>query len=384
MNIPLFTVLRRVNGVVKKARRARAGRVVSVCRRVERVCLPGRRVCAMTFDDGPTRGLTEGLLDTLAAFGARATFDVIGSTAENYPDEPGEVGTHFVFGTRYDHYACFGQDSMAGAAACPDLVRRIAREGHELANHGYRHIIFGPSRAVYRPRVCFGSIDEVLADLRRLHALIKELTGKDMTLARPPHYVDNIPGGKTAYDAYAAMGYNYMAASFDGGGWLPSGGDYAAYIEGMVRPLRAALERDPLALSGAIVFQKDGYNMSRRAPIAEALPLQLALLREYGYEVVSVSELLALSPFEDTPPDDPAVAPARRLLAAGRPVAYKNNTLHPGRDTTWRELSAMTGLPAPRCKLTPASLAAFAATCGAPPCAPSDITRRSALMAMGN
>lgn len=57
-------------------------RYLSYARRIERV-KTGRRICAMTFDDGPMdlpaapdrfggRSLTDVLLDTLAEFGPRA------------------------------------------------------------------------------------------------------------------------------------------------------------------------------------------------------------------------------------------------------------------------------------------------------------------------
>ena len=66
---------------------------VSYVRRIERVQTT-RRICAMTFDDGPMdlpanpdrfqgRALTDILLDSLARYGARASFDVVGDTSEN-------------------------------------------------------------------------------------------------------------------------------------------------------------------------------------------------------------------------------------------------------------------------------------------------------------
>lgn len=352
MNMRLFGILRQINRHVKARRRALAGRFLSVCRRIEFVYPPGERVCAMTFDDGPSAaptapdvssgaGLTSYLLDVLKAYGARATFDVVGSTADNYPDVPGEPGGHFVFGRAYDHYPCFGKDEQAGASAQPMLLSRLASEGHELANHGFRHILFGQNRTVYRSRRHFQTLDEVLEDLARLHRLVEERTGRGMVLARPPHYVDRIPDGYDAYDAYGLMGYHYMAAGVDGGGWKASAGGYAADVEAMVSPLRAMLDKDPESLRGAVIFQKDGFNMSLETPVASALPLQLQLLREYGYRVVGVSELMALSPFGDLPPDDPCFEAARALHRTGRAVGYKNNTFQPERAVTYGELCQM-------------------------------------------
>jgi len=127
-----------------------------------------------------------------------------------------------------------------------------------------------------------------------------------------------------------------MAASFDGGGWLPSCGDTEKDVEAMVEPLRRALEENPDSLNGQIIFQKDGYSMSRHTPVAEALPKQLELLAKYGYKVVTVSELLSRSAFEDCENED-----ALALANAGYTVAYKNNTLQPERTLTFGELVAI-------------------------------------------
>ena len=64
-----------------------------------------RKVVALTFDDGPNPDATPLILDTLAEKGVRATFFVLGSHAERWPE----------------------------------LVRRISHEGHQLGNHGYFH-----------------------------------------------------------------------------------------------------------------------------------------------------------------------------------------------------------------------------------------------------
>ena len=68
--------------------------------------VPGQgKVVALTFDDGPNPDATPAILDALAAHGVHATFFVLGRHAEMWPD----------------------------------LVRRVADEGHAVANHGYYH-----------------------------------------------------------------------------------------------------------------------------------------------------------------------------------------------------------------------------------------------------
>lgn len=64
----------------------------------------GQKIVALTFDDGPGP-YTERLLDELKKRGVRATF--------------------FVLGTRVDNY--------------PDLIKRMAAEGHVVGNHSNSH-----------------------------------------------------------------------------------------------------------------------------------------------------------------------------------------------------------------------------------------------------
>lgn len=60
---------------------------------------------ALTFDDGPSPRCTPQLLDGLWELGAKATFFVVGCQA----------------------------------VKDPDIVRRIADEGHQVGNHSYDH-----------------------------------------------------------------------------------------------------------------------------------------------------------------------------------------------------------------------------------------------------
>ena len=328
---------------------------LSYTRRIERV-QTGRRICAMTFDDGPMdlpaspdrfdgRSLTDVLLDVLAEFDAKGTFDVVGDTSENYPDEAGKSGSPAWGGIRYDHYPDLGQDAHGGAVHCERLIRRILDEGHQITNHGYRHILFGKKSFVYGKRRYLGSFDEAVADLRRLDGLLRERYGYRMTMGRPPHYVDRVEQGLTAYDVYDALGYQYLAASFDGAGWLPSAESDAeaaleAEVRAMVEPVRRALEQDPDCFCGQIIFQKDGCNMARRTPVAFGLRGQLELLRQYGYRVVTVEELMAESPFADLGREDP-LFDKLNALQRERAVVYSDNRLRLDRPMTQGELAML-------------------------------------------
>ena len=331
-------------------------RHLSYTRRIERV-KTAKRICAMTFDDGPMdmpvspdrfdgRALTDVLLDILGEFGAKGTFDVIGDTSENYPDKAGKLGSAAWGGIKFDHYPDIGHDGKGGAVHNDRLIRRILAGGHQITNHGYRHIIFGKKPFVYGAREYLGSVDKAVDDLNKLDLLLREQYGYQITMSRPPHYVDKMQDGFTSYDVYDRLGYQYMAASFDGAGWLPStlsGEDAAleAEVNAMVEPMRKALEKDPEFFCGQIIFQKDGYNMARRSPIAHGLDKQLELLAAQGYKVVTVSQLMALSPFLDIPQSDPRGAAAKKLLEAGWCPVYRDNSLRPDSPLTRGELAMM-------------------------------------------
>lgn len=341
---------------VKSAKRILKGTIasnkpvyMSSVRRIEQVKTK-ERVCAMTFDDGPfnlppsnsktDKPLTLVLLETLEKYGAAGTFDIVGDTSQNYPDVPGKHGSASWGGIKYDHYPDINKDSFGGALHCNELVQRIIDGGHELANHGYQHILFGKKPFVYGKRAYLKDINDVVSDLKRLHEYVKDNFNYEMKLSRPPHYVDEIAGGHNSYDAYHEMGYQYMAASFDGAGWLPCA-TYEEEVEATYKPLQRLLEKDPDALCGQIIFQKDGYNMARRTPVADGLEKQLQILSKYGYKVVSVSELRTYSQFTDIGKEDSIYKDAILLLDKGYSIVFRDNTLKPNAVLKKGELAFM-------------------------------------------
>ena len=64
-----------------------------------------RKVVALTFDDGPHLTQTNEILQVLDEYGVKATFFVLGTNAEKYPD----------------------------------VLRRVIAAGHEIGNHTYSH-----------------------------------------------------------------------------------------------------------------------------------------------------------------------------------------------------------------------------------------------------
>ena len=63
------------------------------------------------------------------------------------------------------------------AERCPSLVERIAREGHEVASHGYGHALLGTL-----------SPDELRVDVERSKRLLEDLTGAEVHGYRAPAF----------------------------------------------------------------------------------------------------------------------------------------------------------------------------------------------------
>jgi peptidoglycan/xylan/chitin deacetylase (PgdA/CDA1 family) len=99
---------------------------------------------ALTFDDGPDPASTPRILDELDALGVRATFFLLGEMTER----------------------------------APDVARRIADDGHEVALHGWHH------RNSLRV-----APNALRASLARALDVIGDATGVRPTLYRPPYGV---------------------------------------------------------------------------------------------------------------------------------------------------------------------------------------------------
>lgn len=102
---------------------------------------------SITFDDGPNPDFTPKVLSLLKGHKAKATFFLIGKNAEKHPE----------------------------------IVRQIIDEGHTIGNHSYSHSKnFG-----------FFSSEKVATELNQTNTILKEITGKDIKMFRPPFGVTN-------------------------------------------------------------------------------------------------------------------------------------------------------------------------------------------------
>lgn len=95
----------------------------------------------LTFDDGPSPDTTPYLLELLAQENMKASFFLIGKEIEKHPD----------------------------------LVRRIAEEGHSIGNHSYSHQ-FMPSLTV----------KQIENEIEKTNKLVEEICGQRPKNFRPP------------------------------------------------------------------------------------------------------------------------------------------------------------------------------------------------------
>lgn len=101
-----------------------------------------RKKVALTFDDGPDPKVTRQILETLQKHDAKATFFMLGSRVEYYPD----------------------------------IVTEMKDAGHELGNHTWTHADLtklGPER--------------IAKEIEKTSAIIEEVTGQKVEAFRPPY-----------------------------------------------------------------------------------------------------------------------------------------------------------------------------------------------------
>jgi len=192
---------------------------------------------SLTFDAGADRGHAELILDILREEKVPVSFGMTGLWAQQNPD----------------------------------LVQRMADEGHEFINHTWAHRSFTGFSAG-RPL----SAAERRLDLDRTEELLVGMTGKSSRpLFRPP-YGDRDAG---LFKDVADAGYDYTIMwTVDSLGWMHV-------------PAPGIVERClSRAQPGAIYI----FHVGIESQDAQALGSIIAGLRERGYLMVTISDLLGL------------------------------------------------------------------------------------------
>ena len=186
---------------------------------------------ALTFDDGPHKTYTPEILDILDEYNAKATFFIVGSNAEEYPE----------------------------------IVLETYNRGHEIGNHTYTH-----------PNLKTLSHEKRLEEIQKTQDILTEITGEAPKLFRPPGgYVSN-----SIIDELSALDCSAVLWS-----WRQDTRDWSCprvecVVKGVLDNLR----------DGDIILFHD-YNAAGNSPTPQALREILKALSEDGYRFVTVSEL---------------------------------------------------------------------------------------------
>jgi peptidoglycan-N-acetylglucosamine deacetylase len=153
----------------------------------------------------------------------------------------------------------------------PDVVRRALAEGHELGNHTFDHV-----DAAYERE------DAVLRDqIARTTAAIERAVGAAPSLMRPPYGKDVARVARLARE----LGLDPTVL------WSSQGWDWDTTPAEEIAEL---VLRD--CAPGGIIVLHDGVppkGGASRDQMLAALPRILAALGRDGYEIVTVSQLLA-------------------------------------------------------------------------------------------
>jgi Predicted xylanase/chitin deacetylase len=190
------------------------------------------KVAALTFDDAPDPRFTPQILDILARHRVRATFFVVGSRAR----------------------------------AHPELVRRIAREGHLIGNHSDTHALLTRKTPAGFER-----------EIRRTDQTLLAITGRKPRFIRPPY--GEITPKQT--DWTARRGYIVANWNVDAVDWRnTSSRTIIANVRRQIRP-------------GAIILLHAGGGRGQDLTgTINALPKVIAMLKRQGYRLHTLDELL--------------------------------------------------------------------------------------------
>ena len=183
---------------------------------------------SISFDGAWGNDDTQNILDILEKHNVKATFFLTGGWVESYPDD----------------------------------VKAILEAGHDIGNHSETH-----------PNMSQLSAEEIRTEIMTVHDRVKELTGYEMFLFRPPYGDYDNEVIATVKDC----GYYPVQWSVDSLDWK----DY-----GVDQIISRVCESDQLD-NGAIILCHNGAKYT-----AQALDQLLTNLEEQGYELVPISELI--------------------------------------------------------------------------------------------
>jgi peptidoglycan-N-acetylglucosamine deacetylase len=205
---------------------------------------------AITFDDGPDPQWTPKILDVLKQKGVKATFFLIGVEAQKYPG----------------------------------ITKRLYDEGHEIGNHTFTH-----------PDISNISKRYFEVELNLTEQFFEGELGVKPVLFRPPYSIDQEPDTADQVrplELAQDLGYITVGDKVDPNDWRDNPRHPASEIVRDVLDNLPPCKPENLACGNIILLHDGGGD---RRETVKALPQIIDGLRERGYQIVPVSELLGKS-----------------------------------------------------------------------------------------
>ena len=224
-----------------------------------------KRLIALTFDGGSTANAAIDIIDTLASRGVKSTMFLTGAFIRRFPQ----------------------------------IVTRLADEGHELANHTMTH----PSMTAWRetkrhttrPEI---SRQTVINELTRTERVLEERTGlRFAPLWRSPYGEYNREICRWALEAgYLHIGWTKgrtWSENLDSNDWVTDENSPSFKTPDEVFYKIINMAKKPQGANGGIALMHLGTERKKREmQVHLILGRLIDTLREMGYETVTVSELL--------------------------------------------------------------------------------------------
>ena len=189
---------------------------------------------ALTFDAAWGNEDTGEILEILAKYDVKVTFFMTGGWVDKYPDD----------------------------------VKAICSAGHDLGNHSENH-----------KHMSSLSHSQCVEEIMGVHEKVAALTGENMCLFRPPYGDYN----DTVIEASDSVGYYTIQWDVDSLDWKDYGADNI---------VKTVLQHKNLQ-NGSIILMHNGAKYTK-----DALERIIVGLREMGYEIVPVSELIYTGNYE--------------------------------------------------------------------------------------
>ena len=199
-----------------------------------------KKVCYLTFDDGPTSDVTPQVLDVLKKYNVKATFFCLGKMLE----------------------------------ANPDVAKREYEEGHLVANHTFYHNYSD----------LYASSESFMKEINMTQDKIKEITGEE------PFKLIRFPGGSHNAGSFAAVKQEYKKVLKEKGfyyaDWNCLNGNAEATLRSTDELInsvkKTALENNLIVLM---------HDASTKTTTPQALGSIIEYLKSKGYEFKRLDEI---------------------------------------------------------------------------------------------